>query len=557
MFERYNQQARKAVFYARYEANQTGSAWIEAEHLLLGILHEEVQLENWLPLSPADIQTIGAKLHSLAQGGRTGSTASDLPLSSSARRAMAFAAQEAEAMKNRHIGPEHLVVGISCEESSPAAGVLRECGWSTERLRGAVAQRTVEAKAPSPIDQSTASSLRDMVQLAADGEYTPLVGRELEMERIVQILCRRTKNNAVLIGEAGIGKTAIVEGLAQRLAQETVPRFLAGHRLLALDTSSFVSPGQRSNVERVLSDVRDPANTILFIRGLFNLATAGSTWRLVEAMHALEPLLTHSGTQCIATGSASGLRATVERAGMLARHFEIVAVEPVNQEHAIRIVSGLKSKFEHFHGVTFSEGAIETAVHASGLFLPGRHLPDRAIDLIDEAATSVKLRMKSETAEIVEVKKRIRQHVRALDNAVANHEFDTARLHSDEERKERENLARLLRELKPAGTASDIVTPQDIAAAAAARAGISLAAAERLIGVLGTSELQQVMQELTAAVAPDPPEWLPLLAAYLLHCSRSAAEALATAITSAKAQLSAPKTQGAGAGNSGEPQEAG
>jgi len=276
-----------------------------------------------------------------------------------------------------------------------------------------------------------------------------------------------------LIGKAGVGKTSFVEGLASRMTEGIVPTFLEQRRLIALDTSSLLIPGRstppRGEFENVLANVPDPANAILFVRGLFNLAAAGSAWTVVEAMHALEPQLANSGMQCIATGSPAGLRATLERAGMLARHFDVVAVAPVTEEDAIRIVSGLKARFERFHEVTFGDGAIETAVYASGLFLPGRHLPDRAIDLIDEAAAVVKLRRESEPAEMADVRRSIRQTVRAMENAIANHEFDAARRFSEEERRGREKVEELRRQYKAEDPAQNTVTPEDVAAAIAAR----------------------------------------------------------------------------------------
>jgi ATP-dependent Clp protease ATP-binding subunit ClpC len=358
------------------------------------------------------------------------------------------------------------------------------------------------------------------------------------MERIIHILSRRTKNSAVLIGEAGVGKTTIVEGLAQRIAEADVPSMLAERRLVALDTSSLMAPSQRNprsgEFDDVLAGLSGPSNTILFVRGLFNVAAAGTAWAAVEAMHALEPLLAHGGLQCIATGSPLGLRHTVERAGMLARHFEVVDVAPVNEEEAIRIISGLKPKFERFHEVIFGDGAIETAVHASGHFLPHRHLPDRAIDLIDEAAATVKLRRETEPHEVSEARKRVRLQARATEDAIARHDFAAARRHSDEERRERENLEQLRKQYEPEDAAKNTVTPEDITAAVAARAGVPVAAVERVLQMKAMSEMQRISGELSAKVSLEAREWLPFLAAYLVRCSAAEAEGLAQAIAAAK-----------------------
>ena len=440
MFERYTEQARKAVFFARYEASQGGSTEIETEHLLLGILREDVQLAQRLSLSFTKIEAIHAQVRKLCEGRKSTSAAGDLPLSGPCKRALKYAAEEAHGLKQSHIGPEHLLLGISREESSPAAAILREYGLSSDRLRDEAIHRAAHRIVSGPGKAMPAGGpFRDLIEAAGKDESGPLVGRERELDRIIHILSRRTKNSAVLIGEAGVGKSAIVEGLAQRMAQARVPSTVAERRLVALDTTSLLIPGRRSEssgeFKDVLTNLSDPDNTILFIRGLFNLATAGTAWTVVEATHALEPQLAHGGMRCIATGSPLGLRATLERSGMLARHFEVVHVAPVTEEEAIRIVSGLKPRFERFHEVTFGDSAVETAVYASGLFLSNLHLPDRAIDLIDEAAAAVKLRRESEPLEVSEVRRRIRKHARAMENAIANHEFDAARRHSDEERR--------------------------------------------------------------------------------------------------------------------------
>jgi ATP-dependent Clp protease ATP-binding subunit ClpC len=499
MFERYTEAARKAVFFARFEASQTGSREIETEHLLLGILRE---------LSPSLERVLGPRRKIEAIRKQIGRhfppapgvvyTTGDLPLTQQCRRVLENAAKEAAKLKQDQIRPEHLLLGILSEESSIAAGVLRESGIGSAQLREAAVQggETVDVGRREPPPE--VEGLRDMTVAARQGRAGPLVGRERELERILHVLSRRTKNNPVLIGEAGVGKTAIVEGLAARMAEGEVPPALEERRLLAVDASALMSSRQRSrSLEEALGALGDPANTILFVRGLFNLAAAGSAWAVVEAMRALEPLLAHDGMQCIATGSPLGLRETAAKVGMLARHFDVVPVAPVSEADAVRIVSGLKAQFERFHEVTFDEGAIEAAVYASGPFLPGRHLPDRAIDLIDEAAVAVKLRGES----------KLRRHARAPENAIANHEFD---------------------QLRPADTASRTVTPEDIEAAVAARSGVPVAAVKRVLEQRGTGELERIAAELASQV-PDEP-WVPFLAAYLARCSVEEAEALAQAI---------------------------
>ncbi len=383
-----------------------------------------------------------------------------------------------------------------------------------------------EHKAPRPEEPPSGRPARDLVEAARNGTLTPLIGRERELERITHILCRRTKNNAVLIGEAGTGKTAIVNGLALRIASADVPLALSDRRLIAIDASSLTAPGQRS---RELQPLFETPNPILFVRGLFNLAAAGSAWAVVEAMHALEPHLASGSIQCIATGSPAGLRETINKAGMLARHFEPVQVAPVSDAEAVRIVSALKKQFGQFHDVTFGEGAVEMAVAASARFLPDRHLPDRAIDLIDEAAAAVRLRCESEPREIAGVVKAIRHHAQATQNAIAKHDFGKARQHSDEEQKLRAELERLRAEDRGAGasSASNIVTPEDIEAAIAIRTGVPVDAVRRVLARKGTGNLERIAGLLAAQLPAETHAWLPFLASYLARCSPAEAAALA------------------------------
>jgi ATP-dependent Clp protease ATP-binding subunit ClpC len=541
MFERYTEKARRSLFLARYEASQCGSPQIEPEHLLIGILREDAPLSRRLSISEANLETIRTRLRANLAGKKILSTSVDMPLSKDTKKVLEYAAAEADNLKHSHVGADHLLLGIALDQSSGAAAILHEYGLSLERLREVAIERASEPAAPTPkAVEASAGPFRDLLAEAEKGEQTPLVGREREMERILRVLSRRTRNNVALIGEAGIGKTALVEGLAHRMVQAEVPAFLADRRLLAMDANSLLLPSIRAIVrgahESVIDSLSHPSSTILFIRGLFNLPVAGSAWTIVEAMRSLEPQLATNGLHCIATGSPAGFRASIEKAGTLTRLFEVIPVVPVNEEDAVRIVSVLKHKFEQFHEVTISDGAIETAVYASGPFLPGRHLPDRAIDLIDEACVAVKLRHEPEPPEMVAVRKRIRQHLRAVEKAIEQHEFAAARRYSDEEKKERDNLAALRAQSQPDTLQRGLVTSEDVVAAVAARARVSAEAVERVLQTARNSEFQRIVNELAAMPSVKALDWLPLLASYLVRCPAAEAEALAKAILSAKAK---------------------
>ena len=283
MFERYTEKARRVIFFARYEASQFGSPYIETEHLLLGLLREDKALTNRFLRSHASVESIRKQIEGHTTIREKVSTSVDLPLSNECKRVLAYAAEEAERLSHKHIGTEHLLLGLLREEKCFAAEILHERGLRLLAIREELARATQE-KAP-PSQRNRESSLlvefsRDLTQAAMDNQLDPLVGRDQELERVVQILCRRTKNNPVLIGEPGVGKTAIVEGLAQRISDGEVPSFLADKRVLALDLSLIVAGtkyrGQfEERLKTIMKELMENQNSIIFIDELHTLVGAG------------------------------------------------------------------------------------------------------------------------------------------------------------------------------------------------------------------------------------------------------------------------------------------
>ena len=281
-----------------------------------------------------------------------------------------------------------------------------------------------------------------------DNTLDPLIGRDYELERVVQILCRRTKNNPVLIGEPGVGKTAIVEGLAQRIADGDVPSFLADKRILALDLSLIVAGtkyrGQfEERLKTIMKELMENQNAIIFIDELHTLVGAGSAEGSLDAANILKPALSRGEIQCIGATTPAEFRKSIEKDRSLERRFQAVKVPPPTEDDAIKILFGIKDRYEKFHAVAYTDEAIETAVYTSSRYIPDRFLPDKAIDLIDEAGARVKLRQTTLPSDLAEIQKRIKFIVHRMENAIANHEFEKARFYSDEERKERENLRQL------------------------------------------------------------------------------------------------------------------
>ncbi len=471
MFERYTEKARRVIFFARYEASQFGSPYIETEHLLLGLLREDKALTNRFLRSHASVESIRKQIEGHTTIREKVSTSVDLPLSNECKRVLAYAAEEAERLSHKHIGTEHLLLGLLREEKCFAAEILHERGLKLVAIREELARATQE-KAPSSQQRNRESSLltefsRDLTQAAMDTQLDPLVGRDTELERVIQILCRRTKNNPVLIGEPGVGKTAIVEGLAQRISDGEVPSFLADKRVLALDLSLIVAGtkyrGQfEERLKTIMKELMENQNSIIFIDELHTLVGAGSAEGSLDAANILKPALSRGEIQCIGATTPAEYRKSIEKDRSLERRFQAVKVPPPNEEDAIRIIMGIKDRYEKFHAVSYTDEAINFSVSHSNRYIPDRFLPDKAIDLIDEAGARVKLRQTSLPEEITEVQKRIKFIVHRMENAIANHEFEKARFYSDEERKERENLRALRDKYHLDDSTAGIVTREDI-----------------------------------------------------------------------------------------------
>ena len=469
MFERYTEKARRVIFFARYEASQFGSPYIESEHLLLGLLREDKALTNRFLRSHASIESIRKQIEGHTTIREKVSTSVDLPLSHECKRVLAYAAEEAERLSHKHIGTEHLLLGLLREEKCFAAEILRERGLRLSTIREElVRSQTEKVSATRPKESSLLAEFsRDLTQAALDNVLDPLVGREAEIDRVVQILCRRTKNNPVLIGEPGVGKTAIVEGLAQRIADGEVPSLLADKRILALDLSLIVAGtkyrGQfEERLKTIMKELMENQNAIIFIDELHTLVGAGSAEGSLDAANILKPALSRGEIQCIGATTPAEFRKSIEKDRSLERRFQAVKVPPPNETDAIKVLFGIKDRYEKFHAVSYTDEALYAAVYNSNRYIPDRFLPDKAIDLIDEAGARVKLRQTTLPEELSDIQKRIKFIVHRMENAIANHEFEKARFYSDEERKERENLRSMREKYHLDESTSGTVTKEDI-----------------------------------------------------------------------------------------------
>ena len=527
MFERYTEKARRVIFFARYEASQYGSPYIETEHLLLGLLREDRALAARFLRSASAVDSIRKQIEAHTTIREKVSTSVDLPLSHECKRVLAYAAEEAERLNHRHIGTEHLLLGLLREERCFAAELLHERGLRLSAVREEIARASSERTSTRPKESSLLAEFsRDLTQAAADGLLDPLIGRENELERVIQILCRRTKNNPVLIGEPGVGKTAIVEGLAQRIVDGDVPSFLADKRILALDLSLIVAGtkyrGQfEERLKTIMKELMESQNAIIFIDELHTLVGAGSAEGSLDAANILKPALSRGEIQCIGATTHAEYRKSIEKDRSLERRFQAVKVPPPTEEEAIKILFGIKERYEKFHAVVYTDEAIEAAVYTSSRFIPDRYLPDKAIDLIDEAGARVKLRQTTVPPEVAEVQKRIKFIVQRMENAIANHEFEKARFYSDEERREREILRQLREKYNLDDSATAVVTKDDIEEVVARWTGVPMTA----IKEEEVTKLMRIEQELHKRVVSQD----------------KAISAVARAIRRSRAGLKSPK----------------
>ncbi|MGH9406641.1 MAG: ATP-dependent Clp protease ATP-binding subunit, partial [Terriglobia bacterium] len=527
MFEKYTEKARRVIFFARYEASQFGSTYIETEHLLLGLLREDKALTNRFLRSHASVETIRKQIEGKTTLREKVSTSVDLPLSPECKRVLAFAAEEADRLSSKHIGTEHLFMGLLREEKSFAAEILHERGVRLSSLREELSRSQSEKMATNrPKETSLLSEFsRDLTQAAMEGQLDPLVGREKELERVIEILCRRTKNNPVLIGEPGVGKTAIVEGLSQKIADGNVPSFLADKRILSLDLSLIVAGtkyrGQfEERLKTIMKELMEAQNAVVFIDELHTLVGAGSAEGSLDAANILKPALSRGEIQCIGATTPGEYRKSIERDRSLERRFQSVKVPPPSEGDAVKILFGIKERYEKFHAVTYSDTAIRSSVYHSSRYIPDRFLPDKAVDLIDEAGARVKLQQSTLPDEMIEAQKRIKFVVHRMEAAIANHEFEKARFYSDEERKERENLRMLREKYNIDETATGEVTESDVEEVVARWTGVPVTA----IKEEEMSKLLRIEEELHKRVVSQD----------------RAISALARAIRRSRAGLKAP-----------------
>ncbi len=451
MFEKYNEKARRALFFARYEASKLGSRVIETEHVLLGILREGedsvTEIFRRLQVKPEAVRREIEGERVFVE--RISSTA-ELPLSEESKKVLAYASHEAESMLHSTVGSEHLLIGILRVEGCLAMRTLTQHGMDLYGVREEVLALAKEREATQQKKELPflAEYGRDLTLLAVQGSFDPLIGREEEVERIIQILSRRTKNNPILLGEPGVGKTAIVEGLAQRIVEGKVPILLAEKRLLALDLSLIVAGtkyrGQfEERLKGILAELRENPDLIVFIDEIHSLIGAGSAEGSLDAANILKPALSRGEISCIGATTLKEYRKYIEKDRSLLRRFQSIQIEPPSAEETLDILKGVKDRYEAFHKVEYSADALRAAIYQSTRYISDRQQPDKAIDVIDEAGAKVKLRRVRDTQNLRRLEQEISEIVREMKAAISDKDFERAVYLRGREIELREDLDRI------------------------------------------------------------------------------------------------------------------
>ena len=448
MFEKYNEKARRALFFARYEASKLGSRVIESEHVLLGILREGedtvTELFRRFRIKPEEVRREIEGERVFVE--RISSTA-ELPLSEESKKILAYASHEAESMLHGSVGSEHLLIGILRVDGCLAMRILSQYGFDTYAVREEVLSIAKEREANRQKKELPFLSEfgRDLTTLAGEGAFDPLIGRDAEVERIVQILSRRTKNNPILLGEPGVGKTAIVEGLAQRVVDGAVPVFLSRKRIIALDLSLVVAGtkyrGQfEERLKGILKELSECQDLIVFIDEIHSLIGAGSAEGSLDAANILKPALSRGEISCVGATTMKEYRKYIEKDRSLLRRFQAIQIAPPNETETLEILEGLRERYERFHGVAYADSALRAAIHQSTRYIPDRFQPDKAIDVIDEAGAKVKLRKVRDTQNLRRIEQEIRQVVGEMKSAISAKDFERAVYLREREIELREDL---------------------------------------------------------------------------------------------------------------------
>ncbi|HOL67844.1 MAG TPA: ATP-dependent Clp protease ATP-binding subunit, partial [bacterium] len=480
MFERFTKRVKTVLDLARKEAIKAGNNKIETEHLLLGLIDEGegmgMAILKHLGIDP---ESLRLEIEKSMRVGIPLMMIGEIPLSTETKKVLELAVREAQFLGHNYVGTEHLLLGLIAQEEGLAARILARQGITLQKVRQSLEALLFEvADETSTVSRQSKTRTRtpaldtfgrDLTRLARENKLDPVIGRHREIERVTQILCRRKKNNPVLLGEAGVGKTAIVEGFAQSIASGQAPELLRNKRIIMLDLASLVAGTKyrgefEQRVKAVLDEIKSSANVIIFIDELHTLVGAGGAEGAIDASNILKPALSRGEIQCIGATTLDEYRKYIEKDGALERRFQPVMVNPPSVEETVAILNGLREKYETHHRLKITDEALQAAASLSDRYISGRHLPDKAIDLIDEAASQRRLKLSQPPQEIKNLEKEVEEITRKKDEAINRQDFEKAAALRDVERETKNRLDYLRANWeKLIPEEQKVITPADIA----------------------------------------------------------------------------------------------
>jgi len=484
--------AQQVLALARKEADRLNHNFLGTEHLLLGLikLGQGVAV-NVLQKMGLDLETVRMEVEKQVGTGPDQKMIGNIPYTPRVKKVIALAQKEAKNLNHTYVGTEHLLLGLLREGDGVAAKVLRALDVDIEQCRQEIlkeldpnfaAQPGEEtSQGESPAEKQTAAAGekkgevktpalkafgRDLTEIARKGDMDPVIGRKNEIERVIQILCRRTKNNPVLLGEAGVGKTAIVEGLAQEIAGGNVPELLLGKRVITLDLALMVAGtkyrGQfEERIKAVMDEIRRAKNVILFIDELHTIVGAGSAEGTMDASNIIKPALSRGEMQCVGATTLNEYRKYIEKDAALERRFQSVKVEAPSVDDAIEILKGLRHKYEEHHKAEFTDPAVEAAVKLSDRYITDRFLPDKAIDVLDEAGSRARITTMTRPPEVKNMEAEIEEIKGKKEKAIKNQDFEGAAQMRDQEKKAKEKLDALLKEWRARGDEKRVLVGEE------------------------------------------------------------------------------------------------
>jgi ATP-dependent Clp protease ATP-binding subunit ClpC len=466
--------AQQVLALARKEADRFNHNFVGTEHLLLGLikLGQGVAV-NVLQKMGLDLETVRQEVEKLSAAGPDQKQAGNIPYTPRVKKVLALASKEAKALNHTYVGTEHILLGLLREGDGVAAKVLKSLDIDIELVRqeilkelnpdfqnqgeetpaGAGGEGEKKEGGEKKGENKTPALKafgRDLTEIARKGDMDPVIGRQTEIERVIQILCRRTKNNPVLLGEAGVGKTAIVEGLAQEVVKGNVPEILRDKRVIVLDLALMVAGtkyrGQfEERIKAVMDEIRKNKNVILFIDEMHTIVGAGSAEGTMDASNIIKPALSRGEMQCIGATTLNEYRKYIEKDGALERRFQSVKVEPPSIEDAIAILKGLRGKYEEHHRAQISDAAVEAAVKLSDRYITGRFLPDKAIDVMDEAGSRARIGAMTRPPDLKDQEAEIEELKNHKERAIKEQDFEGAASYRDKEKHAKEKLEATLK----------------------------------------------------------------------------------------------------------------